>query len=189
MKDKLYSYNELLTVCQQVADQVHGSAVSNIWIEEIINNFINPEIKDSDGPNYYADVEDDDDWGFNEDDDEYIFAKDEVKEWVRKMKSLPKDYWKKALSGKLTYEEEYLCLMQYGAIQSKNAEDARKAGKGTFGYLYRGVTEEEYKGMAEVYYNNLAQYMKMMKEDPKMEIEGDSMLNDGTWSYSELEDK
>lgn len=106
-----------------------------------------------------------------------------------RLKNLKKDDWKRCLTEELSYEDEYILLMQYRKLQTKNAIDARAAGKGTFGYIHRDVTKEEYGEMEKIYYNNFNKYLELIGQDVDAEWEGIEMENDGGWYFEELEDK
>ena len=112
---------------------------------------------------------------------------DDFKKNIVKFES---DHWKKAFTDGLSYIDEYLCIMQYGLINTVNAEMARSHGKGTFGYRNRGITEEEHKKMDEIIESNFRKYLCTVDVSSIHELyEGVSQNGEGGYYFEELEDK
>ena len=99
------------------------------------------------------------------------------------------DHWKKCLDGSLSYEDEYLCIMQYELLNSVNAEMGRSHGKGTFGYRFKDATKEEHDKMQEITFSNFIKYLNKIKVDSTEEFEGISQDREGGYHFEELEDK
>lgn len=110
-------------------------------------------------------------------------------EFKKKVEKLTADHWRKALAEKLSYEEEYLCIMQYDLIVGANAEMGRSHGKGTFGYWNKGIMEYEHKKMSEVEISNFEKYLKKIDFDEYEKFEGVGQDGKGGYHFEELEDK
>lgn len=119
-------------------------------------------------------------------DDEYEISE----KFKKKLLILDKSFWRKCLTEKdLSYDEEYLCIMQYHQIERANAEMGRSHGKGTFGYRLRDATEAEHQNMNFIEQRNFEAYLKKIKFAGYEQYEGVFQDGEGGWIFDELEDK
>lgn len=122
--------------------------------------------------------------------DEIYGGEDEISEkFKQKLLTLESDYWKKALEPGLSYEEEYLAILQYNVISGVCAEMGREHGKGTFGYFDKLCTKEEREKMWEAENRNMMAYIKNNGYKEYEAYEGVHQDGNGGWYYEELECK
>jgi hypothetical protein len=110
-------------------------------------------------------------------------------EYKERLKHFEADFWKIAMKGELSYEYEYLTLLQYHLITAVNAEFGRSHGKGTFGYWLRGITQEEHDQMQKIERKNFNKYLDKCGYDDTEAFEGVSQDGQGGWHFEERENK